>query len=225
MRSNFIKTFLTTLILSFTICMPQTAEAKNYKMLAYCLDKISTTENMPEYLTLQVPSQTIANGKIKLENEALLRVKITQIHNAKRGKRDGYIETKLIAYSLPNKGNEAIDVSDNELKLKLSKYKEADYKSLAQTTATTVVSHVVGIPFLNQGVAAVKGAVKPIEGKSRIKSAGISAYKSTPLSYVEKGNELNINPGDKITISFKSEEEEEEEENGPNYEYEQNRTN
>ena len=222
MRFNFIKTFLITLLLAFVFCFPQKAEARNYKIVAYCLDKISTTEKMPEYLTLQVPSQIIAHGKIKLENEALLRVKITQIHNAKRGKRDGYIETKLVAYSLTNKGNEAIDVTNNNLELKISRYLEADYKGFAQSTATSVVGHVVGIPFLNQGVAAVKGAVKPIEGKSRIKSAGINAYKSTPLTYIEKGKELNINPGDKITISFKSESEEE---NNPNYEYEQNRMN
>lgn len=218
MRFNFLKLFFSALLLALFFCTPQNAEAKNYKIIAYCLDKISTVENIPDYLTLQVPSQTIAGGKIKLENEALLRVKTTQIHNAKRGKRDGYIITKLIAYSLPNKGNEAINVSDQEIELKISIYKEADYKGLAQSTATTIVSHVVGIPFLNQGVAAVKGAVKPIEGQNRIKSAGISAYKSTPLAYFEKGKELDIKPGDKLTISFTADAEESE----TNYEYQQN---
>ena len=214
MKNTFTKTILVALFLCLLFTQ-QSVEAKTYKIIAYCQDKVSTTENIPQYLTLKVPSQTIAGGKIHLENEALLRVKITNIYPAKRGKRDGYIETKLIAYSLPQKGNEAVDVSEQELELKINSYKETDFKGLAQTTATSVVSHVVGIPFLNQGVAAVKGAVKPIEGNSRIKSAGISAYKSTPLTYFEKGKELNINPGQKLTISFK----EQEPDNNTNYDY------
>ena len=215
MKNKFFKNTILALILCFSSLFFNTAEAKTYKIVAYSLDKISTIENMPQYITLKIPSQTIDGGKIHLENEAMLRVKITEINQAKRGKRDGYIMTKLIAYSVPSQGNKAIDVSNQEIELKIKRYVETDYKGLAQTAATTVVSHVVGIPFLNQGVEAVKGAVKPIEGKSRAKSAGIKAYESSPLSYFNKGKELNVSIGEKLTVSFKSEEPEDK----PNYEY------
>lgn len=207
---------LIMLIFAFTIFFnTQTAEAKTYKMIAFSLDKITTTENTQQYLTLKVPAQVIAGADIQLENEALIRVKITEVHPAKRGKRDGYVITKLIAYSVPSQNNEAINVADRNIELKIKKYSQTDFKGLATSAATTVVSHVVGIPFLNQGVAAVKGAVNPNEGQSRLKSASMNVYESTPFSYIKKGEELNISVGEKLTLSFKTNEPEEE----PNYEY------
>ena len=210
-----LKLFIMPLFLGIIFFTVQPSEAKTYKMVAFSLDKISTTEDMPKYVTLKVPAQTIAGANVHLENESMLRVKITEIQPAKRGKRNGYVMTKLVAYSVPSKDNKAIDVADKEIELKLKKYSETDFKGLATTAATTVVSHVVGIPFLNQGVAAVKGAVKPNEGQSRIKSAGVNLYESTPFAYLKKGQELNVAIGEKLTLSFKTDETEEE----TNYEY------
>ena len=215
---NKVKVVIFVLFLIAIFLTPQTVEAKTYKMLAVSLDKISTTENnLQKYITLKVPAQNIAGADIRLENESMLRVKITEIQPAKRGKRNGYIITKLVAYSIPSNDNKAIDVTDKNIELKIKKYSETDFKGLATTAATTVVSHVVGLPFLNQGVAALKGAVKPNEGQSRIKSAGVNLYQSTPFSYVQKGEDLNVDIGEKLTLSFKTDEPEDE----PNYEYTQ----
>lgn len=211
---NKLKLVILPFLLIGMVFSDQPSEAKTYKMIAYSLDKISTTKDIQEYITLKVPAQTIS-GNIHLENESMLRVKITHIEPAKRGKRNGYIITKLIAYSIPSQDNKAIDVSDKEIELKIKKYSKTDFKGLATSAATSVVSHVVGIPFLNQGVAAVKGAVNPNEGQSRIKSAGVNLYESTPFSYVKRGEDLNVSIGDKLTLSFKTDEPEDE----PNYEY------
>lgn len=212
-----IKLLFGLLLFCCTLIYAQPSDAKTYKIVAYSLDKISTVEEVPEYLTLQVPSQTIAGTDLLLENDSLLRVKVTEINKAKRGKRNGFIVTKLVAYSIPSLNNKAIDVTDKEIELKIKKYSKTDFKGIAQSAATSVISHIVGIPFLNQGVAAVKGAAKPLEGQSRIKSAGISLYESTPFSYFKKGEDLNVKAGEKLTISFKSAEPEDN--NETNYEY------
>lgn len=216
MKINNIKLLISIFFISFALLISHPAEAKTYKMIAYTMDKISTTEKMPKYLTLKVPAQIIAGGDIQIQNESLIRVKITEISPAKRGKRDGFIITKLIAYSVPTLDQAAVDVSDKNIELKIKRYTEKDFKGLAKSAATTVVSHVAGIPFLNQGVAAVKGAVKPKEGTSRIKSAGINVYESTPFSYFNKGEDLNLAIGEKLTLSFKTATEENDQ---PNYEY------
>ena len=53
--------------------------------------------------------------------------------------------------------------------------------------------------------------------KSYDKSAGVNLYQSTPFSYVQKGEDLNVDIGEKLTLSFKTDEPEDE----PNYEYTQ----
>lgn len=186
---------------------PESADAKTYKLVGYSLSEISTTKPIQEYITIQVPSQEIFGTGIALENEAMLRARVTKVQPARRGKMAGYIDTVLVAYSVPSMENKAVNVSEKNLQMRVKMYSEKDFKGLAQTAATTVVGHVFEIPFLSQGVAAVKGAVNPIEGESRIKSAGIGVYESTPLKFINKGQELEAGQGTKLTLSFKVEEE------------------
>ena len=217
MKFNYIKLLVFAVLFVFAFLSCNCAEAKTYKMIAYSLDRISTTQKMPKYLTLKVPAQMLSGGDVQLQNESLIRVKILEVSPAKRGKRDGYVVTKLIAYSIPALENQAVDVSDKNIELKIKRYQEKDFKGLAQTAATTVVSHVAGIPFLNQGVAVVKGAVKPKEGTSRVKSAGVSLYESTPFAYFNKGKNLEVGIGEKLTLTVRTVDEDGA--GAPNYEY------
>ncbi len=217
MKTNYYLKICIYLIFSaFILAFSQPAEAKTYHMVAYTMDKISTTKQVPKLLTLKVPAQEIGGGSIQLEKEILIRVKVLEVNEAKRGKRDGYVTTKLLAYTVPSLDNETVDLSERNIEFKIKRYSEKDFKGLAKNAATAVVGQVAGIPFLSQGVAAVKGAVKPMEGKSRIKSAGISVYESTPFSYFNKGENLDLSIGDKLTLSFKIPEAED----AVNYEYE-----
>lgn len=216
LKINYFKSIICLIFSALMLVISQPAEAKTYHMIAYTMDKISTTKQIPKLLTLKVPAQEIDGGNIQLEKEVLIRVKVIEINQAKRGKRDGYITTKLLAYTVPSPENETVDLTDRNIELTIKRYSEKDFKGLAKSAATVVVGQVAGIPFLSQGVAAVKGAVKPKEGKSRIKSAGISVYESTPLSYFNKGENLELAIGDKLTLSFKLPAPED----SPNYEYE-----
>lgn len=55
---------------------------------------------------------------------------------------------------------------------------------------------------MSVGVAAVSGAVKNEEG-NRVKSSAMSAYESSPLSLVEKGEDLNIEENMHFFLKFK----------------------
>lgn len=206
-----LKSAFIAIIAGGMLFLSDSAEAKTYKLVGEALSTISTTKSMSEYITVQVPAQKVLGANIVLENEAMLRAKVVKVQPARRGKMDGYIDTLLIAYSVPSKGNKAVDVSEQKIAMRVKLYSEKDFKGLAESAATTVVGHVIGIPFLSQGVAAVKGAATPSEGESRIKSAGVSVYESTPLVYINKGNEFEAEPGTKLTLSFKIDEPEDEE--------------
>lgn len=54
---------------------------------------------------------------------------------------------------------------------------------------------------LSIGYKTVEGAFKN-EEDDRLKSAGVALYKSTPLSYVEKGNEIDIKVGDIFLLNI-----------------------
>ena len=56
---------------------------------------------------------------------------------------------------------------------------------------------------LSTGVAAIEGAVKNEEG-NRIKSTAVSVYEASPLSYIEKGEELDIKSGESFFLKFPS---------------------
>ena len=73
--------------------------------------------------------------------------------------------------------------------------------------------------FVAPAVGLVEGAVKNERG-NRAKSAAISAYESTPLSYANKGKELEFQSGQIFIMNFKLKNEDEEIINKPNYSYE-----
>ena len=78
--------------------------------------------------------------------------------------------------------------------------KPIDKGGLAKNAALGVGSFFV--KGLSVGVAAVSGAVKNEEG-NRVKSSAVSAYESSPLSLVEKGEDLNIEENMHFFLKFK----------------------
>jgi hypothetical protein len=89
--------------------------------------------------------------------------------------------------------------------------------SVVKQGAVMAGSHFI-CGFIGPGVALVEGAVKNEEGNIA-KSAAVSVYESTPLSYVGKGKELEFKQGQVFIMNFKMTEEVEQEENKPNFEY------
>ena len=71
--------------------------------------------------------------------------------------------------------------------------------------------------FVAPTVGLVEGAVKNEKG-NRAKSAVVSAYESTPLSYANKGKDLEFKKGQIFIMNFKLNNKEKN--NKPNYSYE-----
>ena len=91
---------------------------------------------------------------------------------------------------------------------------------LAKKGAITAGNMLIG-SFVAPAVGLVEGAVKNERG-NRAKSAAISAYESTPLSYANKGKELEFKKGQMLIMNFKlnCEHNEAECQDVPNYSYE-----
>ena len=90
-----------------------------------------------------------------------------------------------------------------------------DKKSLAKTGAISAGTMLIG-SFVAPTVGLVEGVVSNKEG-NRAKSAVVGAYERTPLSYANKGQEMEFKQGQVFVMSFKLKGEEE---NLPNYSYE-----
>ena len=88
--------------------------------------------------------------------------------------------------------------------------------NLAKKGAVTAGNMLIG-SFVAPTVGLVEGAVKNEKG-NRAKSAVVSAYESTPLSYASRGKELEFKKGQVFIMNFKLKEEETPD--VPNYSYE-----
>lgn len=99
---------------------------------------------------------------------------------------------------------------------KYSAKTEMTAKNVAKKGAITAGNIIVGA-FVAPTVGLVEGAIKNEEG-NRAKSAVVSAYENTPLSYANKGKELEFKKGQIFIMNFKLKEEPEN--NLPNYSYE-----
>ena len=159
-----------------------------------------STDNPPETYTVKIlediytPNSTIASGSI-------LTGKINS-KDAKRLKRDATFY--FIPTYLTEPDGTVIKVKKNYI----GKYsKGLDKGQLAKTAALSAGNFVV--KGFSTGYSAIEGAVKNEQG-NRLKSSVLAVYESSPLSYAEKGNSLEIKTGQHFYIDFKLKEEEEE---------------
>ena len=86
----------------------------------------------------------------------------------------------------------------------IGKYKkEVDKKKIAKSVVLSAGNFAV--KGFSTGVTALEGAVKNEQG-NRIKSTAVAVYESSPLSYVQKGQALEIKKGQHFYINFKIDE-------------------
>ncbi len=162
-----------------------------------------STENPPKTLSVRaITSLEIDNFIIK--PNYILTGDITDVKPPKRLKRDARFSFVLTHYA-DEFGN--FYSAPKGLKAKYST--EFDYKNAAKNTALGVGNYFV--TGISAGYYAVEGAVKN-EEDNRLKSGVVSVYDHSPLSYVEKGEHLNISKNQIFFLKFKVEEEEDSDE-------------
>lgn len=167
-----------------------------------------STANPPKVYSVKVLDELVLDENTTLKENDILKGKIVDIKNPKRLKR-----------------NAAFTFVPEELKsggkvIELKGYYPAKYTTklnkgqMAKSAALSVGNHFV--KGLSMGYSAIEGAVKN-EQDNRLKSGAVSLYESSPLSYAEKGHEIELAEEQIFLLNFKVKDVED----LPNYEYEE----
>lgn len=171
-------------------CMFGKAYAQTVEVSA--LDNISTA-NPPKVISVKlIDSLEISDEQI-LNPGVILNGKLTDVVSPRRLKRDADFSFKPTSYIDLN------GISHPLSNIKASYTEPINKGELAKDAALTAGSFFV--KGLSTGVAAVEGAVKNEEG-NRLKSSVVSVYESSPLSYVQKGEDINIQSGQCFFLKF-----------------------
>ena len=128
----------------------------------------------------------------------ILKGNLVDVVSPKRLKRDATFSIVLTEYTDNNGQKHIIPPDGKQFKGKFTT--GIDYKHAAKSAALSVGNFFV--KGLSLGYAAVEGAVKNEDG-NRIKSSAHSVYESTPLSYVEKGEDILIAKDQVFCLKFK----------------------
>ena len=184
--------------------------AKNVKVEA--LQNFSTA-NPPTTWQVKVLEGFVADNGMKVSPNTIINGDIINVTSPKRLKRNATFSFVPKSYYDPQSG-ETLQVK-RDFEGKYSSMSEINTKTIAKKGAITAGNMLIG-SFVAPAVGLVEGAVKNEDG-NRVKSAAISAYESTPLSYANKGKELELKAGQVFIMSFKLKGDETADE--PNYEY------
>lgn len=184
--------FITLLML---LLIPTSAFAKNIKVEAM---SDFSTETPPETWSVKIV-EGFTTKDYPVYAGSIIKGRIENVKDPKRLKRNAtftFIPTNYYDYN----AQQWFQVEQN-VKAKYSFLSDVNAKSIAKTGAVAVGNKLLD-GFFGPGVALLEGAVKNEQG-NRAKSAVVSVYESTPLSYVNKGKELVIEQGTVFVMNFK----------------------
>lgn len=183
------------LLFGILLILAMPAMAKNVEVEA--LSNFSTN-NPPKYYSVKIV-ENIETSKGIIQSGSILEGKIT-VKDAARLKRDATFTFLPTVLTEPD---------GNVIKIKKNfagKYsKGLDKGQLAKTAALSAGN--IMVKGFSTGYRAIEGAVKNEEG-NRLKSSAVAVYESTPISYIEKGNALEIKKGERFYINFRTDDEE-----------------
>lgn len=169
-----------------------------------------SSENPPKTMQIKALEDVALDEKITVKAESVMSGKVVDVISPKRLKRNASFTFVPLNYT---------DVSGKVEEI--NNYYPAKYTTkinkgqLAKSVGLGVGSFFV--KGLSIGYSAIEGAIKN-EKDNRFKSSVTEVYQDSPLSYVEKGEELVIEKGQLFFLNFKTKYDEKEEV-VPNYEY------
>jgi hypothetical protein len=162
-----------------------------------CALKEISTANPPASTSVKILEPLTVSDTLIIEAGSTLKGKIVDVVSPKRLKRDATFSFKPDTYTDLNGKNQKIKSN-----IIATYTTPIDKIGLAKDAALGVGSYFV--KGLSVGVAAVSGAVKNEDG-NRIKSSISSAYEATPISYIEKGEDLDIKKDQHFYLKFQIE--------------------
>jgi hypothetical protein len=167
------------------------ADANAQTVVVSAIDEISTANPKQNVSVRLLEPLMISNEQI-LNSDVILTGDVTNVKNARRLKRDAKFVYEVKEYQTD-------DDTHQKLYIKAKYTSKIDKKELAKKAALGVGVHFV--KGISPGIALIEGAIKNESG-NRVKSSIYSMYKSSPLSYIEKGNELEIPGGQYFYLKF-----------------------
>jgi len=200
------------IIIGLLIICSMPVMAKNVKVEA--LSDFSTQNPSKTWGVKLVDDVTVKDGTTYYAG-SIMQGKIVGVTDPKRLKRNASF-TFIPTMYYDSLSKKTYDIKRN-IEGKYSSMTDVTPLSVAKSGAIAAGNHFVS-GFIGPSVALVEGVVKNEEG-NRAKSAAVSVYESTPLSYASKGKDLDIKKGQVFVMSFKVADEEDEVQNKPNYEY------
>lgn len=170
--------------------------AKNIKVEA--MSNFST-ENPPSVWSVKIVEGFTTNGGYPVYAGSVIKGRVENVKDPKRLKRNAtftFIPTDYFDYN-----SQKWFTIEQDIEAKYSFLSDVDAKSVAKTGVVAVGNKLLD-GFFGPGVALIEGAVKNEQG-NRAKSAAVSVYESTPLSYANKGKQLVIPQGHIFVMNFK----------------------
>lgn len=186
------------------------AETAQVKVTAQSEFKTDAPTNM---ISVKV-REDIRLGNYDLKEGDILNCKVLQVTDPKRGKQSAsfFVEpVTCISNGQSYNIEEEYCGKYSKTVLSMDELKKIPPGKVITKAALTVGGHFV--KGLSTGVYFAEGVVQN-QDNGRLKSGIKKAYKESPLSYVEKGQELDLKDGDEFYLVFKISENEE-----PNYTY------
>lgn len=193
----------------FILSISQQAMAKNVKVEAV---SSFSTANPPQTWSLRIQESFVTKKGFAVHAGSIVSGEIKDVTDPKRLKRNAsfvFLPTKY--YDIKTGCSYQIE---NSFTGKYSNMTDVTPKSVAKQGAIFVGNQVLD-GFFGPGIAVAEGLIKN-EENNRAKSVVVKVYESTPLSYCNKGKELEIAQGQQFIMSFKALEVEN---NEPNYSY------
>ena len=185
-QKNIFLVFIILLACMFSKAYGQTVEVLS-------LSKFST-ENPPKSISVKLLEPLVVSDNMIFKAGVIMQGNLFNVVSPKRLKRDADFSFQPTKYT---------EIDGKQYKMKsniVASYTEPiDKGELAKNAALGVGNFFV--KGLSMGVAAVSGAVKNEEG-NRLKSSAVSAYESSPFSYVEKGEDINIDVNQSFFLKF-----------------------
>lgn len=169
-----------------------------------------TTENPPKEMSIKLLEDIAIDDTLTIKAETIVDGNVVDVTDPKRLKRNASFTFVPTSYK-DERGQVVV----------IKNYYPAKYTTkvnkgqLAKSAALSVGNFFV--KGLSIGYSAVEGAIKN-EKDNRFKSSVTEVYQDSPLSYVEKGEELVIEKGQLFFLNFRTKDDVPEEDK-PNYEY------
>ena len=155
-----------------------------------------STADPPSSISVQIMEPLEVNSDEFLEAGFKLNGDLYDVVSPKRLKRDADFSFRPITY-IDNDGKRHDITTD----ITASYTEPLDKGKVAKNAALSIGNFF--FKGLKAGASAIAGAVKNEQG-NRMKSAGVSLYEASPVSYVEKGEDIVIKKDDIFYLKFKN---------------------